>query len=136
MSNEAISAVDHARSATRDLWETLAAEPRLSAFLERARAGGLEPDLCGPRLYTVLAPVNEAFTVHGQGRECGREYLLRGAVTVDALRLSGAVKTLRGNSVPIEEIGNELYIGKARVVRADIECSNGVLHMIDALLYS
>jgi uncharacterized surface protein with fasciclin (FAS1) repeats len=35
------------------------------------------------------------------------------------------------NSVPYKESGNQVKLGDATVERADISCSNGVIHTID-----
>jgi len=47
------------------------------------------------------------------------------------------VKTLQGKSIRVTQKGmfsKSLYINDAKVIRADIEASNGVIHVIDKVL--
>jgi uncharacterized surface protein with fasciclin (FAS1) repeats len=47
----------------------------------------------------------------------------------------GPPKVLRpGKSVSIETSGGGVKVNGAKVVKADIECANGVIHVIDTLL--
>ena len=43
-------------------------------------------------------------------------------------------KTVQGSTVPVRVAGQGVMIGKAKVVKTDIECSNGVIHVIDTVL--
>jgi len=98
---------------------------------------------------TVFAPTNEAFNAALE--ELGLEFddlvanqelltsvltyhVVEGAVTSDMLE-SGAVETLNGESITVEiaEDGT-VTVNGATVVTADVEASNGVVHVIDAVL--
>jgi uncharacterized surface protein with fasciclin (FAS1) repeats len=39
-----------------------------------------------------------------------------------------------GGKLPIRVEGNTVMVGKAKVIKTDIECSNGVIHVIDTVL--
>jgi uncharacterized surface protein with fasciclin (FAS1) repeats len=60
--------------------------------------------------------------------------MLGRAVTEDVLRTVNAVETLDGASVRIERRGADTLVGGARILRPDVECVNGVIHVVDALL--
>ena len=51
----------------------------------------------------------------------------------DAAKLTEA-KTLNGASFKISKDGKNLMIDAAKVAKADIETSNGVIHVIDAVI--
>ena len=45
-----------------------------------------------------------------------------------------SAKTVNGQEVKITATGGNVMVDNARVVKADIPASNGVIHMIDAVL--
>ena len=51
----------------------------------------------------------------------------------DVVKMSEA-KTLNGKDVKISVHGDTVMINDATVVKADIACSNGVIHVIDSVL--
>ncbi|HLH00692.1 MAG TPA: fasciclin domain-containing protein [Bryobacteraceae bacterium] len=107
---------------------------RLNTFVEKVRAGGLEGVLHGPDLVTVLAPNNGAFAGREQSLGFEGKYILRGSATAAELRMSGSIKSLNGTIVRFAGSNGEIKVGRARLVRPDIECTNGVLHIIDLLI--
>ena len=46
----------------------------------------------------------------------------------------GAVKTVEGASATLSARAGKVMIDKANVVKTDIECSNGVIHVIDSVI--
>ena len=134
--DQTISPLRDEKLATHSLWETALADPSLKSFLDLVKAAGLEPLLRGPDLLTVLAPMNEAFERGKRPVEHAPDYILRRALTEDELGASKSVKNLRGELLEIIKEESGIRIGGARVVRADIECTNGVIHVIDSLLQS
>ena len=121
--------------ATHDLFETAAADEALSDFIGWVKAGGMEPVLRGPDLVTVLAPTNDAFRGAGKEPVDAAEYhIIRGALTEAELRRAKSVNTMGGKPLPIAVEGGNVTVGGARLVRSDIECTNGVLHVMDRLL--
>jgi uncharacterized surface protein with fasciclin (FAS1) repeats len=53
-------------------------------------------------------------------------------MAADVVKLTSA-KTVQGQSVKIDA-SHGLKIGGANVVKTDIECDNGVIHVIDAVI--
>jgi uncharacterized surface protein with fasciclin (FAS1) repeats len=43
-------------------------------------------------------------------------------------------KTVQGDKVKVTVKDDEVMIDKAKVVKTDVECSNGVVHVIDSVL--
>jgi uncharacterized surface protein with fasciclin (FAS1) repeats len=54
-------------------------------------------------------------------------------MAADVVKLKSAT-TLNGHSVRITAEAGNVMVDNANVVKADIECSNGVIHVIDAVL--
>jgi transforming growth factor-beta-induced protein len=132
--------------AVLDLATTAAVAGGFETLLAAVRAAGLEGALAGPGPFTVFAPTDAAFaalppgTVEGllADPEALRAVLLYhvvpGAVrAADVVGLTSA-PTLNGASLRITVTNGEVRIEGARVVAADIEASNGVIHVIDAVL--
>ena len=106
-------------------------------------AAGLVGALEGPGPFTVFAPTDAAFaklpagTVESLLAPAGLETLKRilthhvvsGRVLAKDLLPVGQATTLAGTTVPFG-----LRVGDANVVKADVLCSNGVIHVIDAVL--
>ena len=113
------------------------------------KAAGLVEALQGKGPFTVFAPTEEAFAALPKGtleellKPESREklaailkyHVVSGRVYADAAAAGAKVVTLQGSEVRTrkDDKGNVLVQG-ARVVRADIETSNGVIHVIDRVL--
>jgi uncharacterized surface protein with fasciclin (FAS1) repeats len=54
-------------------------------------------------------------------------------MSTDVVKLQTA-QTVQGSSVKIAVMGKNVLINGAKVVKADIEASNGVIHAIDTVL--
>ena len=100
----------------------------------------------GPGPYTVFAPTDEAFAKLPPGTLekllADKEQLTRiltyhvvsGDVqAAEVVKLTSA-KTVEGADVKITVKGNGVMVNQAHVVKTDIETSNGVIHVIDAVL--
>lgn len=96
---------------------------------------------------TVFAPTNEAFEEVPEetlqallaNREMLQEVLLThvigGVVTSDVVTQIEEAPTAANNVLPVKTTYNgEVRVGNARVVDADIMASNGVVHVVDAVI--
>lgn len=116
----------------------------LAAALE---AAGLVDTLKGQGPFTVFAPTDEAFaklpsgTVESLLKPENKDQLkailtyhvVPGSVkAADVVKLKTA-KTVLGQSLAIDTTEG-VKINGAKVIKADIVCSNGVIHVIDAVL--
>jgi uncharacterized surface protein with fasciclin (FAS1) repeats len=54
-------------------------------------------------------------------------------MAADVVKLTGA-KTVNGQSVKISVDGGKVKVNDANVVKTDVAASNGVIHVIDAVL--
>ena len=122
------------RLATHDLFDTAMSDPSLGRFVQWMKDSGMDPVLHGPELVTVLAVRDGAMPPGREFVDRAVDQILRGAWTESDLRMSSAVKTLKGDPVTILVEGEGARVGGARIVRADIECTNGVLHIVDGLV--
>ena len=116
----------------------------LAAALE---AAGLVDTLKGKGPFTVFAPTDEAFeklpagTVESLLKPENKDKLVAiltyhvvpGKVkAADVVKVKSA-KTVQGQSVKVDA-SNGVKINDAKVEKADIDCSNGVIHVIDTVL--
>ena len=57
------------------------------------------------------------------------------ALAADVMKLDGQdVKTVQGDKAKIAVKDGTVMIDNAKVVKTDIECTNGVIHVIDAVI--
>ena len=128
--------------------EIAQATPDLSTLVTAVSAAGLAETLSGPGPFTVFAPTNAAFAAlpagtldtlladpTGQLASILKLHVISGAVDSEAAiaAAGGTVETL-GGPITVELEGEKLVVGGATVTTADIEASNGVVHVIDAVI--
>lgn len=122
--------------------------PELSTLVTAVTAAGLVDTLSGPGPFTVFAPTNAAFEAlpagtldtlladpTGQLASILKLHVISGAVDSKAAiaAAGGTVETL-GGPVSVALDGDKLVVGGATVVTADIKASNGIVHVIDAVI--
>lgn len=133
---------------THDIVDTAVAAGSFSTLVAAVTAAGLVDTLKGAGPFTVFAPTDEAFAALPAGTvddlvKPENKDKLTAILTLHVL--SGAVhaadisgKTLNPASVNGEALDvdgtNGVTVNGAKVVTADIACSNGVIHVIDAVL--
>lgn len=124
-----------------------AADENFSTLVTALSAAGLVDTLAGEGEFTVFAPTNDAFDALGDTLNtvlADKELLTRvllyhvvtGVVPAEvALTLDGQmVETLSGDKFMVSLQDGDLYIDNAKVIMTDIEASNGIIHVIDAVL--
>jgi len=112
------------------------------------KAAGLVDTLKGPGPFTVFAPTDEAFAKLPPGtletllkpenkaklQSILTYHVVAGKVMAqDVVKLDSAT-TVEGQSISIKTLDGGVMVNGARVIKADIETSNGVIHVIDAVL--
>ena len=136
------------RAEAGDIVEVASEAGSFNTLLAAAKAAGLVDALKGDGPLTVFAPTDEAFaklpegTVESLLKPENKDklkavllyHVVEGAVTSAAVTKLSSAKTLQGESVDIAVKYDKVYIDEARVVQADIEASNGVIHVIDTVL--
>ncbi len=134
----------------KDIVDTAAGAEGFKTLVAAVKAAGLVETLKGEGPFTVMAPTDEAFAKLPEGT---LESLLKPenkdklvailtyhvipgkVMAADVVKLSGeSVKTVQGSTAKIEVKDGVVTIDGAKVVKTDIECSNGVIHVIDTVI--
>jgi transforming growth factor-beta-induced protein len=118
-----------------------------TTLLTAATAAGLVETLQGEGPYTVFAPTDEAFAALPEGTlealladpEALKKVLLyhvvEGKVTSDQVVGLTTATTVEGSPIAISvEDGTVSLNDSAKVVTVDVMASNGVIHVIDAVI--
>jgi uncharacterized surface protein with fasciclin (FAS1) repeats len=120
----------------------------LSTLVAAVKAGDLVDVLKGDGPFTVFAPTNEAFaklpagTVENLLKPENKAQLVAvltyhvvpGKVMSSDLKDGMKAKTAQGGEVTISLKGGKAMVNDATVTAADIEASNGVVHVIDTVI--
>lgn len=120
---------------------------QFNTLVAAVKAAGLVDTLNGAGPFTVFAPTDEAFaklpagTVETLLKPENKEkliailtyHVLAGKVMAADVKTMAA-KTVNGKEASIKVDGGKVTIGTANVVKTDIAASNGVIHVIDAVL--
>ena len=61
-------------------------------------------------------------------------HVVKGALTAAQIEKKHSLKTLEGASVTVAVKGGSVYIDKAKVIKANVTASNGIVHVINAVL--
>jgi len=117
-----------------------------TTLVAAVKAAGLVDTLSGTGPFTVFAPTDEAFAKLPQGTV---ESLLKDkekltailtyhvvsgkVMAADVVKLNTAT-TVQGQDVTIKVADGKVMVNNTNVVKADIEASNGVIHVIDTVL--
>lgn len=126
--------------------ETAVAAGSFKTLVTAVQAAGLEETLKGIGPFTVFAPTDEAFAKLPKGTVEGllldktklaqvlTYHVVAGKVMAgDVIKLDSAA-TVQGQSVQFGRNNGSVTVDKANVVKTDIDCSNGVIHVIDAVI--
>merc|ERR1719454_2792934 len=124
------------------------ATPDLSTLVTAVSAGGLVPTLESPGPFTVFAPTNEAFAAlpatllaylldpkhKAQLVDVLTYHVASGSVHAKDLKNDEKIKTVEGKDVEVRLVDSKVFINQAQVTTADIDASNGVVHIVNAVL--
>src|SRR6185437_11152981 len=132
----------------KDIVDTAVAAGNFKTLAAALQAAGLVDTLKGKGPFTVFAPTDEAFaklpagTVDELLKPENKEKLVAiltyhvvpGKVLAqDVVKMNDA-KTVNGKNVKIMAHGGKVMVDNATVTKADIQASNGVIHVIDTVL--
>lgn len=124
--------------ATTGMLETLAELDDCSTLLDLIHSAGLGWMVDRVDLQTFFVPVNNALT--GFDKSAGSvenllsQQMMNGAARSEDLRQQPNITVMSGDRLPIHSDDRGLRIGEARIIRADVACTNGVIHIVDGLL--
>jgi uncharacterized surface protein with fasciclin (FAS1) repeats len=131
-----------------DIVQTAVAAGSFRTLVAVVQAAGLAGTLEGKGPYTVFAPTDDAFAklpagtvdslLKPENKEKLRAILLYHVVAgeVDASQVvkMHSAKTMEGARLHISANGGTVMVNNAKVVKADVHASNGVIHVIDTVL--
>lgn len=135
--------------AEQTIVELAQATPDLSTLVDAVVAADLAETLSGDGPFTVFAPTNEAFAALPEGtlddllKPENKEklagiltyHVVAGDVMASDLSDGQKIKTVQGDELTVKIMADgTVMINDAKVVTADVEASNGVVHVIDAVL--
>jgi transforming growth factor-beta-induced protein len=134
-----------APKAASTIVELAVATPALSTLVTVLTLPDYAPVLAalsGAGPFTVFAPTNEAFAAAGVNvsdvdavTAVLQYHVVAGAIPSSALKPTQSVATLQGEEVVVTVTPEGVFVnGDAKVVIADVIASNGVVHVIDAVL--
>jgi uncharacterized surface protein with fasciclin (FAS1) repeats len=135
-----------ALAADKDIVDTAAGAGSFTTLVAAVTAAGLVETLKGPGPFTVFAPNDEAFkalgtTVDDLLKPENKDKLVSiltyhvvpGKVMSADLKDGMETATVNGETVMID-LDNGAMVDDAKVVTADIEATNGVIHVIDKVI--
>ena len=132
----------------QDIVDTAVGAGSFNTLVAAVKAAGLVETLKGDGPFTVFAPTDEAFEKLPEGTVTDllkpenleqlqailTYHVVSGNVmAADVVKLDSA-KTVQGQKVNIKVDGGKVMINGANVVSTDIQCKNGVIHVIDSVL--
>lgn len=132
----------------KDIVDTAVAAGPFKTLAAALQAAGLVDTLKGRGPFTVFAPTDEAFAklpagtvddlLKPENKEKLRSILLYHVVpgkltSKEVVKLTSA-KTAEGQPLTIKVEDGKVMVNNATVVKADVEASNGVIHVIDTVL--
>lgn len=132
----------------KDIVETAMAAEGFKTLVAAVKAAGLVETLQGDGPFTVFAPTDEAFakipkeTLDSLLKPENKEKLVAiltyhvvpgKVMAADVVKLKKA-KTVQGTEATVKVDGDKVMIDGANVVKTNIACTNGVIHVIDAVI--
>ena len=141
-----LSAANAAEKA--DIVQTALSNGSFNTLVTAVKAAGLVDTLKGPGPFTVFAPTDDAFAKLPSGTlenllkpENKKQlvailtyHVVPGKVmSKDIAGKRTEAKSVEGDSVSIDAT-NGVKVDNAKVVKADVEASNGVIHVIDTVI--
>ena len=132
--------------APKDIVDVAIGAGSFKTLVAAVQAAGLVDVLKRPGPLTVLAPTDEAFAkipkadLDALMKDKAKlsavltYHVLTGNVSAADLKMMKDFGTAQGQRIQISSAGGALKINSATVVKADVPASNGVIHVIDAVL--
>jgi len=136
-----------AQAATADVVALAKDTPDLSTLVAAVTAGDLATTLQGKGPFTVFAPTNMAFsdiqsTVDTLLKPANKAdlqkvltyHVVPGTYTAADLKDGQELTTVEGQKLTVSVDGDTVKVNDATVEKADVNASNGVVHVVDTVL--
>jgi uncharacterized surface protein with fasciclin (FAS1) repeats len=137
-----------AKASEKDIVDTASGAGSFNTLVAAVQAAGLVETLKGEGPFTVFAPTDEAFaklpegTVDNLLKPENKDQLVAiltyhvvpgKVMSADIAGKTADVKSVEGSSISVDAT-NGVKVDEATVVTADVEASNGVIHVIDTVI--
>ncbi len=133
---------------TKDVVDTAIEAGSFRTLTAAIKAAGLVEALKAKGPITVFAPTEEAFAALPEGTVANllkpenkeklqailKLHVIPGRVYADAAAKGAKVKSLQGQTLVTKSEDDKVFVNGAQVVKADIDTSNGVIHVINKVL--
>ncbi len=134
------------RAQDKDIVDTAVGAGSFTTLVAAVKAAGLVDTLKGAGPFTVFAPTDDAFKKLPAGTveallkdpEKLKKILLYHVVSgkvmaADVVKVKSA-KSVEGSNIRVKVDGSTVMVNNATVVKTDIACTNGVIHVIDTVI--
>jgi uncharacterized surface protein with fasciclin (FAS1) repeats len=130
----------------KDIVDTAVAAGSFKTLAKLLTDADLIAVMKGPGPYTVFAPTDEAFAkvpadvLAGLAKDKAKlqavlkYHVLTSKWTTDDIKLVKQTGTAMGKSVAFAVSGANITVDGAKVIKANIDCTNGMVHAIDTVL--
>jgi uncharacterized surface protein with fasciclin (FAS1) repeats len=133
---------------TMDIVDTAVSAGSFNTLVAAVKAAGLVDTLKGAGPFTVFAPTDDAFAKLPAGtvddllkpenksklQAILTYHVVAGKVMAADVTGIDSAKTVNGQSLSVKVEGDAVMIDNAKVIKTDILCSNGVIHVIDTVV--
>jgi uncharacterized surface protein with fasciclin (FAS1) repeats len=143
----AFAATDNvSEMAEKNIVETAVAAGQFETLVTAVKAADLVETLSGPGPFTVFAPTDAAFAKLPEGtlesllentdklKAILTYHVVSGKVMAADVMGMDSATTVNGQDVTFMVKDGTVMVNDAKVIKADIECSNGVIHVIDTVI--
>ena len=135
-------------AAEKDIVDTAVSAGSFKTLVAAVKAAGLVQTLKGKGPFTVFAPTDDAFKkipqdmINALLKPENKDkltailtyHVVAGKVMASDVVKMKAAETVNGQMVSINVKGKTVMIDNAKVIKTDIKCSNGVIHVIDTVI--
>jgi uncharacterized surface protein with fasciclin (FAS1) repeats len=132
----------------KSIAEIAVEDGRFTTLVAALEAAGLVDTLSAEGDFTVFAPVDDAFASLPEGTVASLledpqgaltnvllYHVVDGAVPAETVVTLESASTLQGDDVTISVVDGEVFLNDmVKVIITDIQASNGIVHVIDAVL--
>ena len=132
----------------KSIVETAVSAGSFKTLVAALKAADLVDAVSGEGPLTVFAPTDEAFaklpkgTVESLLKPENKDQLVavltyhvaKGSYPASKVVQSDSIKSLQGQSIKVMVTDDAVMVDNAKLVATDIECTNGVIHVIDSVI--
>ena len=147
-----LTSVCFAENEKKDIVDTAVGAEKFGTLVAAVKAADLVETLKGDGPFTVFAPLDSAFAKLPEGTvaellKAENKKKLAGILTyhvvagdfkakdaIEVAKSSKNLKSVQGSLIKVTLKDGAVFVNDAKVVKTDIACSNGVIHVIDGVI--